>query len=357
MIFEWSRLTRGAPVAARPGLGLSVLRRSSRCSGCATSRPSAGRPSSGCWRASGPPTSAPISSDALAGGAKLAPRISPGKTWSGLVGGMAWAAVGSAAMRLCLRPGETVHAGDRRRGAGGRGAGGRSARIGGQAASRRQGQRASHSRTRRIARSDRRPDGRARRGCRRPAGRGKRVALGMSNWTAPSPENPRRVTILGSTGSVGQSTVDLIARHPASYRVEALVARSSVELLAEQARRLRATLAVVADPEPLPGAEGGIGWHVGRGRGRPGGGHRSGRAAGRMGDGGRRRLRRPRADAGRGATRRHGGARQQGGAGLRRSPADRCDRAVRRRPAAGRFRAQRHFPGLRARPACVRSTG
>lgn len=70
----------------------------------------------------------------------------------------------------------------------------------------------------------------------------------MSGWTAPSPEKPRRITVLGSTGSVGQSTVDLIARDPARYRVEALVARNSVELLAEQARRLRARLAVVADP-------------------------------------------------------------------------------------------------------------
>ncbi len=73
--------------------------------------------------------------------------------------------------------------------------------------------------------------------------------MDMKKWVAPSPENPRRVTILGSTGSVGQSTVDLISRDPASYRVEALVARRSVELLAEQARRLRARLAVVADPE------------------------------------------------------------------------------------------------------------
>lgn len=73
--------------------------------------------------------------------------------------------------------------------------------------------------------------------------------MGMKKWVAPSPENPRRVTILGSTGSVGQSTVDLISRDPASYRVESLVARRSVELLAEQARRLRARLAVVADPE------------------------------------------------------------------------------------------------------------
>jgi len=71
----------------------------------------------------------------------------------------------------------------------------------------------------------------------------------MKKWVAPSPENPRHVTILGSTGSVGQSTVDLIARDPTRYRVEALVARRSVELLAEQARRLRARLAVVADPD------------------------------------------------------------------------------------------------------------
>lgn len=71
----------------------------------------------------------------------------------------------------------------------------------------------------------------------------------MTRWFAPSPEKPRGVTILGSTGSVGQSTVDLIARDPASYRVEALVARTSVELLAEQARRLRARLAVVAEPD------------------------------------------------------------------------------------------------------------
>ncbi|MBX9945958.1 MAG: 1-deoxy-D-xylulose-5-phosphate reductoisomerase [Reyranella sp.] len=71
----------------------------------------------------------------------------------------------------------------------------------------------------------------------------------MNRWFAPSADRPRSVTILGSTGSVGQSTVDLIARDPASYRVEALVAGSSVELLAEQARRLRARLAVVANPE------------------------------------------------------------------------------------------------------------
>jgi 1-deoxy-D-xylulose-5-phosphate reductoisomerase len=70
----------------------------------------------------------------------------------------------------------------------------------------------------------------------------------MTRWAAPSPAQPRGVTILGSTGSVGQSTVDLIERDPERYRVEALVANRSVEQLADQARRLKARLAVVADP-------------------------------------------------------------------------------------------------------------
>jgi len=43
----------------------------------------------------------------LAGGAKLAPRISPGKTWSGLIGGVCWAAVASAAMGLVFGQGST----------------------------------------------------------------------------------------------------------------------------------------------------------------------------------------------------------------------------------------------------------
>ncbi len=73
--------------------------------------------------------------------------------------------------------------------------------------------------------------------------------MGMMRWTAPSPDTPRHVTIIGSTGSVGQSTADLIARAPDSYRVEALVAGNSVEALAEQARRLKAKLAVVANPQ------------------------------------------------------------------------------------------------------------
>lgn len=73
--------------------------------------------------------------------------------------------------------------------------------------------------------------------------------MGVMNWTAPSHDQPRGVTILGSTGSVGQSTADLIAHDPKSYRVEALVAGNSVEALADQARRLHARMAVVANPQ------------------------------------------------------------------------------------------------------------
>lgn len=57
----------------------------------------------------------------------------------------------------------------------------------------------------------------------------------------------KSVSMLGSTGSVGCNTVDLLARSPERFSVKALTANQNVTLLAEQARRLRATLAVVAD--------------------------------------------------------------------------------------------------------------
>ena len=59
----------------------------------------------------------------------------------------------------------------------------------------------------------------------------------------------RRVTILGSTGSVGSNTIDLIERNPDRFEIEALTANRNVDLLADQARRLKPRLAVVADPD------------------------------------------------------------------------------------------------------------
>ena len=50
---------------------------------------------------------------------------------------------------------------------------------------------------------------------------------------------PRRVTVLGSTGSVGANTLDLRERTGDGYVVEGRTAISNVALLAEQARRLK----------------------------------------------------------------------------------------------------------------------
>jgi 1-deoxy-D-xylulose-5-phosphate reductoisomerase len=59
----------------------------------------------------------------------------------------------------------------------------------------------------------------------------------------------RSITILGATGSVGSSTIDLIKRNPERYRVEAVSARRNAAALAKLARELNARLAVVADPK------------------------------------------------------------------------------------------------------------
>ena len=62
----------------------------------------------------------------------------------------------------------------------------------------------------------------------------------------------RRVTILGATGSVGSSTLDLIERSPDAFTVEALTAHRDVAKLAAAARRVGAKLAVVGDEGCLP---------------------------------------------------------------------------------------------------------
>jgi len=63
---------------------------------------------------------------------------------------------------------------------------------------------------------------------------------------AAMPIREKRVTILGSTGSVGRSTLDLIRRNPDRFRIEALTANSSVGALAAQAREIGARRAVIA---------------------------------------------------------------------------------------------------------------
>ena len=57
----------------------------------------------------------------------------------------------------------------------------------------------------------------------------------------------QQITILGSTGSIGVSTLDVIRRHPDRYRVAALCAHRQVDKLLEQCRVFRPRLAVVGE--------------------------------------------------------------------------------------------------------------
>ena len=56
----------------------------------------------------------------------------------------------------------------------------------------------------------------------------------------------KKVSIFGATGSIGQNTIDLIARAPDAYDVVALTGASNIAQLAEDAQRLNAQLAVTA---------------------------------------------------------------------------------------------------------------
>ncbi len=59
----------------------------------------------------------------------------------------------------------------------------------------------------------------------------------------------QRITILGATGSIGVSTLDVLARHPEKYAVYALSAHSQVELLAQQCAQFRPARAVVGSAD------------------------------------------------------------------------------------------------------------
>ncbi len=58
----------------------------------------------------------------------------------------------------------------------------------------------------------------------------------------------KRIAVMGSTGSIGTQTLDIIAERPDLFRASVLTARSNVTLIAEQARRFRPDKVVVADP-------------------------------------------------------------------------------------------------------------
>ena len=70
---------------------------------------------------------------------------------------------------------------------------------------------------------------------------------------------PRTVAILGSTGSIGQSTLDVIARHPDRFRVGALTAGHRWQALLAQCLRFRPAVAVLTDPTHAAEVAAGLG--------------------------------------------------------------------------------------------------
>ena len=59
----------------------------------------------------------------------------------------------------------------------------------------------------------------------------------------------RNIAVLGSTGSIGRQTLDIIAEYPDRFRAWMLVARSSADLLIAQARQCRPHLVIIADEQ------------------------------------------------------------------------------------------------------------
>src|ERR1700710_2435779 len=67
--------------------------------------------------------------------------------------------------------------------------------------------------------------------------------------TDTDPRSHQRVCILGATGSVGTSTLDVISRHPDRFEVFALTAHSRVDHLFEQCVRWKPRFAVLPDAD------------------------------------------------------------------------------------------------------------
>jgi 1-deoxy-D-xylulose-5-phosphate reductoisomerase len=65
----------------------------------------------------------------------------------------------------------------------------------------------------------------------------------------------KKISILGATGSIGKSTLDLVERSPEAFEVVSLTASTNVPALAAAARRTGARLAVIADEARLPELE------------------------------------------------------------------------------------------------------
>ncbi|NMG05754.1 1-deoxy-D-xylulose-5-phosphate reductoisomerase [Brasilonema sp. UFV-L1] len=62
----------------------------------------------------------------------------------------------------------------------------------------------------------------------------------------------KAITLLGSTGSIGTQTLDIVAHNPNQFRIVGLAARNNVELLASQIRQFRPSIVAICSEEKLP---------------------------------------------------------------------------------------------------------
>ena len=62
----------------------------------------------------------------------------------------------------------------------------------------------------------------------------------------------KAITLLGSTGSIGTQTLDIVTQHPDQFRIVGLAAGRNVEMLAQQIRQFRPVIAAICDQEKLP---------------------------------------------------------------------------------------------------------
>ena len=62
-------------------------------------------------------------------------------------------------------------------------------------------------------------------------------------------KHPRRIAVLGSTGSMGTQALEVIALHPDVLQLEVIAANSSADLLIEQAKKYHPNIVVVVQEE------------------------------------------------------------------------------------------------------------
>ncbi|HEY9749008.1 MAG TPA: 1-deoxy-D-xylulose-5-phosphate reductoisomerase [Allocoleopsis sp.] len=62
----------------------------------------------------------------------------------------------------------------------------------------------------------------------------------------------KAITLLGSTGSIGTQTLDIVAQYPDQFRIVGLAAGRNVELLAQQIRQFKPEIVAICDEEKLP---------------------------------------------------------------------------------------------------------